>query len=430
MANLQYIGARYVPKLYENPDDHTNNWKSGVSYESLTIVTYLDDSYTSKIAVPASVGNPANNSNYWVKTGNFNASLIALQNELSTLENAVDILEIKPLSNVVFVGDSYGNYGWPEDLASFLGLDSNHYLKAVRSASGFTAEPSPSIYGDNGFLHLMHDTCDALPPARKNAISDVIILGGFNDNLTFPNAPGITKIQHAIRDCNNYVKTTFPNAQMHVGFVGYVLNGIRTDIPIADLMFADFGYNSGCAFNNVHYLSGTKYALPCLLDNLMQSDGFHPNALGCTCIAQYAALALKGAEPFWTFPIFVGTTVLSGTNINDLNVPFRLEEIDGRVKFSITSNVVAMCNSFAVTPNHRFTLGKFKLPRNFYFNQKTIIHDTEQGEIATANYQWFHYEFTFQYDECTIEIWNNSTNGNLANCRIPTISIDVDNYSK
>lgn len=39
MAVRQYIGARYVPKYFENPDG-SNDWLEGVTYEPLTIVTY------------------------------------------------------------------------------------------------------------------------------------------------------------------------------------------------------------------------------------------------------------------------------------------------------------------------------------------------------------------------------------------------------
>lgn len=73
MANKQYIGARYVPKFYEGSNG--NEWDSGVSYEPLTVVTYLNDSYTSKKPVPNTVGNPAHNSEYWAHTGAYNAQV-------------------------------------------------------------------------------------------------------------------------------------------------------------------------------------------------------------------------------------------------------------------------------------------------------------------------------------------------------------------
>lgn len=93
MANLQYIGARYVPKFYFNPDDSSNDWKSGVLYEALTIVTYNNDSYTSKITVPESVGNPTDNPQYWACTTKYTAALQALQTTVGDHENRIDTLE-------------------------------------------------------------------------------------------------------------------------------------------------------------------------------------------------------------------------------------------------------------------------------------------------------------------------------------------------
>lgn len=87
MANIQYIGARYVPKFYENPDDASNNWKAGVAYEPLTVVTYQDNSYTSKKPVPATVSDPASEPSYWVLTANYSAAIEGLQEEISDIKN-------------------------------------------------------------------------------------------------------------------------------------------------------------------------------------------------------------------------------------------------------------------------------------------------------------------------------------------------------
>lgn len=84
---MQYIGARYVPIFYTNPDDGSASWKANVDYESFTIVVEDGDSYTSKKSVPSGIGKPSENPEYWVKTGDFNASLLALQNRVSTVEN-------------------------------------------------------------------------------------------------------------------------------------------------------------------------------------------------------------------------------------------------------------------------------------------------------------------------------------------------------
>ena len=59
MPTRQYVGARYVPK-FANPIE----WDSNRSYEALEIVTYLNNSYTSKKPVP--VGTDITNGEYWV----------------------------------------------------------------------------------------------------------------------------------------------------------------------------------------------------------------------------------------------------------------------------------------------------------------------------------------------------------------------------
>ena len=96
MSVIQYVGARYVPKFYENPNGGSD-WVSGVIYEPLTIVTYLNASYTSKKSVPANIGNPASNPEYWVATGNYTQQVeeyrqqvVALSADFDTLSDTVD----------------------------------------------------------------------------------------------------------------------------------------------------------------------------------------------------------------------------------------------------------------------------------------------------------------------------------------------------
>lgn len=86
MAVRQYVGARYVPKFA-----YPVAWQAGTSYEALTIVTYNNSSYTSKIPVPATVGNPADNDSYWALTGNYNAQVEDYrQTALQTQENLTE----------------------------------------------------------------------------------------------------------------------------------------------------------------------------------------------------------------------------------------------------------------------------------------------------------------------------------------------------
>lgn len=80
----QYVGARYVPK-FASPIE----WAADTSYEALTIVTFNNASYTSKVPVPPTVGNPANNPLYWALTGNYNAQVEQYREETVNYNNDV-----------------------------------------------------------------------------------------------------------------------------------------------------------------------------------------------------------------------------------------------------------------------------------------------------------------------------------------------------
>lgn len=77
-----YVGARYVPK-FAKPID----WDTERGYESLTIVTYKGESYTSKCPVPP--GIDIKNTRYWALTGAYNAQVEEYKNQVKDLSQQV-----------------------------------------------------------------------------------------------------------------------------------------------------------------------------------------------------------------------------------------------------------------------------------------------------------------------------------------------------
>ena len=67
LINRQYVGARYVPKI-------VGEWNKALQYEALSVVTYMGNSFTSKVPVPAN-SVEINNTDYWVNTANYNAQV-------------------------------------------------------------------------------------------------------------------------------------------------------------------------------------------------------------------------------------------------------------------------------------------------------------------------------------------------------------------
>lgn len=78
----QYIGARYVPAFAEPIE-----WDINKPYESLTIVTYQGNSFTSKCAVPG--GTDITNERYWAKTGDYNAQVAEYRAAVGDLSTQV-----------------------------------------------------------------------------------------------------------------------------------------------------------------------------------------------------------------------------------------------------------------------------------------------------------------------------------------------------
>ena len=104
MATRQYIGARYVPKFYENSVDGSTQWEPNVVYPPLTYVTLANGHmYISKKRVPATVGTPASNVTYWLDVGDYNGFISQLQDEIDELNSVVQA-QTYVLSN--FEGDT------------------------------------------------------------------------------------------------------------------------------------------------------------------------------------------------------------------------------------------------------------------------------------------------------------------------------------
>ena len=91
MANRQYVGARYVPKYYEGSNG--NEWDSGVPYEPLTIVTYLTNTYTSKIPVPVSSTPPNLDTEHWVLTSAYSSQVAELREKIEEIDTNIENTE-------------------------------------------------------------------------------------------------------------------------------------------------------------------------------------------------------------------------------------------------------------------------------------------------------------------------------------------------
>lgn len=300
MAVRQYIGARYVPKFYENSDS-TSDWRSGVAYEPLTIVTYNGNSYTSKKAVPASVGNPSSNTTYWVATGTYNEQVEAYRQQVEEYKAEVDSLEdvvnVSPSEECyIFISDSYGGaFGNPSGdtttiwdlLENKLGMSGRLYF-CTYTASGFVDNVNPP------FLTRFQNEASTISAALDvDKVTKIIVVAGRNDYISNEAA-----VFDAMAAFDSYAKTTYKNAKTYYGFIA---GGDNSSAGTkAQLILNSYRPYRRCNEFGGIYLNGVEAAIH--MSGALATDGIHPTIVGKRYIADAIFEAVTQGEYSASFP--------------------------------------------------------------------------------------------------------------------------------
>ena len=323
MAVTQYIGARYVPKFYENSDG-TEEWRAGVEYEPLTIVTYNGNSYTSKKPVPSNIGNPSDNTAYWVSTGNYNQQVEEYRQEVQEYKGDVDELtaavpgmisgaayQAQSLAyrRFVFIGDSYaegytpdGNVtGWCNIVANKLGLATDQYGIWYRGGAGFIADGQ----GRN-FLGLLNDSSMTSP----ETVTDVIVAGGYNDKSAAQPA-----VVAAIATFVARAKVLYPNARVSVGMIGMSANAA----DVYNISRACRNYIEGAGKAGAAYMNNVQYAMREYFKSFA-TDGVHANEWGQNRIASAVCDYIRSGscDIYYAYESCAFTGMDSSNNLNSI----------------------------------------------------------------------------------------------------------------
>lgn len=163
-----YIGARYVPVFSDTPG---SEWDNSISYEPLVIVLHEGNSYTSKTFVP--VGVDINNTSYWALTGNFNAQLAQVLEELEKLMNLV--IEIYPEDNVSPITQSlFKSY------QNSIKIQEDNLSKGILRAATFNYAYSREWYDSNYINQVPIDV--KVISSYLNIGCNIISFNEFNSN--------------------------------------------------------------------------------------------------------------------------------------------------------------------------------------------------------------------------------------------------------
>lgn len=245
----QYIGARYVPQFFD--DGHGSAEWAGdtVSYEALTVVTHLGNSFTSKKPVPT--GIDINNTDYWASTGIWNAQVEEYRQEVQDLS-----ADFK---------NKLGNLVTPEDFGA-VGDSTTDDTEAVQAAL------------DSGKGVLLKSYYLIKNTLTFSNYAYIIGMGSHTGLINGMNTG------NAILYCDDVnAHFTIENFLIH----GNDLNckGIKVDNPYDD-----------CNISNVFFLSMVNTAIEC--GSTSVSQGLHIDNCNVWCSADNAA---SGTHPMAKF---------------------------------------------------------------------------------------------------------------------------------
>ena len=285
----QYIGARYVPKFYQNSSG-TAAWTANTLYEPLTIVTRNGNSYTSKKPVPAEIGAPENNPEYWVATGIFNEQVESIRQQiLQAEEDFTEGLATKAnRRRFVLIGDSYGvgiagqnvsNVpGWGTNFKEIMGLSDDDCFMNFENSTGFIG------YVSDTFTTLVNNVTVTDP----ESITDIVVAGGRNDEGA---ALDTTSLNNAMNGFYSAAKTRFPNAKVWLCYCGCQRN--RETNMVDKLLNVRSVYEGNKRFVTIPEAATALNSDPGLYGN----DTTHFNANGYKGLGYWIANGVCGGTP-------------------------------------------------------------------------------------------------------------------------------------
>lgn len=172
------------------------------------------------------------------------------RNRLNELNTLVQTISAK---DMIIIGDSYGvdSSAGGKSWASYV---EDIYPNCIRLTVGGTGFGS-DVYIDTNWLKMLENAS-----VTNNAIiKDIYVFGGANDaNLLYDGRLETTVLANRINSFCQYCATNYPNAIVHIGFIGWYLNRKKFNAYInAKNVYRE------CALNNANasYVSGIEYIM-------------------------------------------------------------------------------------------------------------------------------------------------------------------------
>jgi hypothetical protein len=323
LINRQYVGARYVPKI-------VGEWNKALQYEALSVVTYMGNSFTSKVPVPANVD--ITNGDYWVNTGNYNAQVteykVKVEKEIEDRKNA-------DKDNILWIGDSYSvnyNHKLPNGVRDM--INAKNWYEHSRGGAGFVGK-----WAGIDFNGLIDEAKNEMSDTQKEMIKYVYIVGGANDsNFDW------TEIKPKVISTVTNARNSFPNAQVcfifaSSAYIEYLnlfnkFKNISNDNLMPCIFAMPYYYLTGAFYNadNLHYTEGATNYIISVISNLICGSSYIPTTtynIGKSCFEGWT-----GVRPLLQISAPNGVLQISSTYLNlmkSVEEPFKTDQYNNTI---------------------------------------------------------------------------------------------------
>lgn len=200
-------------------------------------------------------------------------SLVAYTNEQLSRKQL-----IPDFGKYIIIGDSYVGLGLGQRVKDLLSLDA---IVFPAGGGGFAGTA-----GTYTFLTALQEVAGTLTDDQKAAITDIVVLGGYNDFSFQP-----TVIKNAMDVFNAYVRSTFANAQITLSMVAYSTR--QSDLgAIENVVIPTY-----CATAMIHqwrYIPNGNATIH--FTSAMDTDGVHPIQGGIDSLGSYIAQAIHAGS--------------------------------------------------------------------------------------------------------------------------------------
>ena len=350
-----------------------------------------------------------------------NSSINTINGNITTINNKIGARNYLSKKYLI-IGDSYSTGYQGSGTPAIEG-----FTTKIVNDLGITATiVHGNGYGFLGIDNLLkwQDLLEATTISDKDTYTDVLILGGMNDRTTAANQ------ETAMSNLFTYIKTNFPNADIHVGFIGKYaastaqnLKDVRTTCKLYKKYTTKYGHKfieySNLILHNLSYFI---------------SDNIHPNANGQKQLAYAIEQYIINGEINDISNVNVDTDYQADNIDAASNVSFQAFEVYSAINKNIVSFYIGGNINFTsnITCNNLtdITVGKFTdsyvtaAPYGQGLNQLMDAYVYSTSQIGGSNYVkvtfrvYADYENNLHFKAFTVK-----TSGGYNNMTINQISL-------